>query len=218
MQRIIYLAVLVLIFSCKDSNKQNDKTIKENQKQEKIVNDIDAIWNFSIPNNNIQVDNVTRNWQSWQSFKKEITEKPEKSLRAFQLKSTTLALKADSLSINTPNVFNKTAVLSRISTLNTKIKSLETHLNVSVINIRKVGEIIESINEEIIGLNNQWNEIFIKQSIHREIGEPMPMQDTLRNANFDFMKEKMIEADENLDDKKPLAPTFIKNQNQNKKK
>ena len=218
MQKIIILAVLVLVFiRCKDNAERSEAAQKEAQKQEKIVNEIQNIWLFTIPNTTAQVDNATRNWKSWQRFKEDIVEKPGKSLRAYQLKSSTLALKVDSLPLNIPQVLNKTAVLSRISTLNTKIKSLETHLNVSVINIKKVEEIIESINEEIVGLNNQWNEIFIKQAIPKEIGEPMPLKDTLRNANLDYMKEKMLQADEKMEDNKPLVPTFLKSKSNTNK-
>ena len=99
--------------------------------------------------------------------------------------------------ISIPLEYNKPQILSRITTLNTKLKSLETFMNLEVIPQQKVAKLIPEINEEISGLYNQWNEIVIKKAIPKEIGEELMLQalDTTRNARPSQMKEKMEISD-----------------------
>jgi hypothetical protein len=89
--------------------------------------------------------------------------------------------------------------MSRLAALNTKLKSLELYLNLSVIPEQKVAQLIPEINEEIKGLYNQWDEILIKKAIPKEIGEELMLQalDTARNARPDLMKQKMELSDKN---------------------
>ena len=106
-----------------------------------------------------------------------------------------LTAKADTLVISIPLEYNKPQILSRITTLNTKLKSLETFMNLEVIPQQKVAKLIPEINEEISGLYNQWNEIVIKKAIPKEIGEELMLQalDTTRNAkkiDFDELERK----------------------------
>ena len=89
--------------------------------------------------------------------------------------------------------YNKPQVMSRLAALNTKLKSLELYLNLSVIPEQKVAQLIPEINEEIKGLYKQWDEIIIKKAIPKEIGEELMLQalDTARNANPDEMRKKI---------------------------
>ena len=90
-----------------------------------------------------------------------------------------------------PIDYNRPQILSRLSTLNTKLKSLETFLNLRIIPQQKVAKLIPEINEEIKGLYKQWEEIIIKNAIPKEIGEELMIQalDTARNANSNAMQK-----------------------------
>lgn len=65
--------------------------------------------------------------------------------------------------LTVPFEYNKPQILSRITTLNTKLKSLETFMNLRVIPEQRIAKLIPEINEEIKGLYNQWDEIIIKK-------------------------------------------------------
>jgi hypothetical protein len=108
-----------------------------------------------------------------------------------------LSSKADTLAITIPFEYDKPQILSRITTLNTKLKSLETFMNLQVIPEQRIAKLIPEINEEIKGLYKQWDEIIIKKAIPKEIGEELMLRalDTARNANPDEMRKKMEISD-----------------------
>jgi hypothetical protein len=66
-------------------------------------------------------------------------------------------------------------------------------MNLRVIPEQRIAKLIPEINEEIKGLYKQWDEIIIKKTIPKEIGEELMLQalDTTRNANPDEMRKKM---------------------------
>ena len=101
----------------------------------------------------------------------ELEEKPKTSLLAFQLKVKNVSKRSDSLSLTVPEAFNIPQVRSRLVTLNTKIKSLDTYIHLEDIPQKKIITLISEINEEIKGVYNQMDEIVIKKAIPKEIGE-----------------------------------------------
>jgi len=138
-------------------------------------------------------------WNAWRQFEIELLQKPKSTLSAFQLKTKNIASKADALTQTIPLEYNKPQILSRITTLNTKIKSLEMYLYLNIIPEQKVARLIPEINEEIKGLYSQWDEIINKKAIPKEIGEDVMLKalDTTRNARPDLMKQKMELSDKN---------------------
>ena len=160
---------------------------------EAVFKNISKMWQFNFPKPTQEVAITLNKWNDWRQFEIEMLQTPKSTLSAFQMKTKNLSSKADSLTISMPIDYNRPQILSRLSTLNTKLKSLETFLNLRIIPQQKVAKLIPEINEEIKGLYKQWDEIIIKKDIPKEIGEELMLQalDTARNANPDEMRKKM---------------------------
>ena len=193
---IATILVLALgLMACKNDSQQQLEAQKIAKKNEAVFKNISKMWQFNFPNARPEVKSILNGWNEWRQFEIELSQKPKSTLSAFKMKIKNVSSKADTLVISIPLEYNKPQILSRITTLNTKIKSLETFMNLEVIPQQKVAKLIPEINEEISGLYNQWNEIVIKKAIPKEIGEELMLQalDTTRNAkkiDFDELERK----------------------------
>lgn len=193
---IATILVLALgLMACKNDSQQQLEAQKIAKKNEVVFKNISKMWQFNFPNARPEVKSILNGWNEWRQFEIELSQKPKSTLSAFKMKIKNVSSKADTLVISIPLEYNKPQILSRITTLNTKLKSLETFMNLEVIPQQKVAKLIPEINEEISGLYNQWNEIVIKKAIPKEIGEELMLQalDTTRNAkkiDFDELERK----------------------------
>lgn len=193
---IATILVLALgLMACENDSQQQLEAQKIAKKNEAVFKNISKMWQFNFPNARPEVKSILNGWNEWRQFEIELSQKPKSTLSAFKMKIKNVSSKADTLVISIPLEYNKPQILSRITTLNTKIKSLETFMNLEVIPQQKVAKLIPEINEEISGLYNQWNEIVIKKAIPKEIGEELMLQalDTTRNAkkiDFDELERK----------------------------
>ena len=193
---IATILVLALgLMACENDSQQQLEAQKIEKKNEAVFKNISKMWQFNFPNARPEVKSILNGWNEWRQFEIELSQKPKSTLSAFKMKIKNVSSKADTLVISIPMEYNKPQILSRITTLNTKLKSLETFMNLEVIPQQKVAKLIPEINEEISGLYNQWNEIVIKKAIPKEIGEELMLQalDTTRNAkkiDFDELERK----------------------------
>ena len=189
------LVIALGLMACENDSQQQLEAQKIAQKNEAVFKNISKMWQFNFPNARPEVKSILNGWNEWRQFEIELSQKPKSTLSAFKMKIKNVSSKADTLVISIPLEYNKPQILSRITTLNTKLKSLETFMNLEVIPQQKVAKLIPEINEEISGLYNQWNEIVIKKAIPKEIGEELMLQalDTTRNAkkiDFDELERK----------------------------
>ncbi|UOX35041.1 hypothetical protein LXD69_05885 [Flavobacterium sediminilitoris] len=191
-----YLVPIFFLFigftSCNDFSEQNEESIKINQKRDAVFKSISKKWLFVFPENtNSEIKETISNWNEWQQFKRELEEKPKTSLLAFQMKVKNVSKKSDSLSLTVPENFNIPQVRSRLVTLNTKIKSLDTYIHLGEIPEKRILTLITEINEEIKGVYTQWDEVVTKKAIPKEIGEDDMIRalDTTRLANKKFQDE-----------------------------
>ena len=189
------LVIALGLMACENDSQQQLEAQKIAEKNEAVFKNISKMWQFNFPNARPEVKSILNGWNEWRQFEIELSQKPKSTLSAFKMKIKNVSSKADTLVISIPLEYNKPQILSRITTLNTKIKSLETFMNLEVIPQQKVAKLIPEINEEISGLYNQWNEIVIKKAIPKEIGEELMLQalDTTRNAkkiDFDELERK----------------------------
>ncbi|WP_130733198.1 hypothetical protein [Flavobacterium sp. J27] len=193
----LFLILFLSLLSCNDFSKQNEESIKLIEKKEAVFKAISKKWSFTFPEPRAEVKKNIEGWTEWDQFKRELQEKPKTSLLAFQLKVKNVSKRADSLTLTVPEKFNIPQVRSRLITLNTKIKSLDTFIHLDEIPEKRVLSLITEINEEIKGVHNQWDEIIIKQAIPKEVGEDDMIRalDTTRLANKKFQEE--IETIEN---------------------
>ncbi|NHN27074.1 hypothetical protein FIA58_015430 [Flavobacterium jejuense] len=199
MKYIVALFILFLsLISCNDYSKQNEESLKLAEKKEAVFKTISKKWSFIFPDAKPEVNKTIEEWNEWEQFKRELKEKPKTSLLAFQLKVKTVSKRADSLTLSVPENFNIPQVRSRLVTLNTKIKSLDTFIHLEEIPEKRILSLITEINEEIKGVYTQWDEIIIKKAIPKEVGEDVMIRalDTTRLANKKF-QEKVIENDKN---------------------
>ena len=189
--------LVVILVSCESENQQLEAQ-KIAQKNEVIFKNIFKMWQFNFPTPQPEVNTTLNQWNEWRQFEIEMLQKPQSTLSAFRMKTKNLSSRADSLAVTIPQEYNKPQILSRITTLNTKLKSLETFMNLRVIPEQRIAQLIPEINEEIKGLYKQWDEIIIKKAIPKEIGETLMLQalDTTRNANPDEMRKKMEVSDQ----------------------
>jgi hypothetical protein len=192
-QLFYFILASVLLVSCNDFDEQAKEAEKLAQKNELVFQNISKKWNFNFPQAQPEIEKVLLSWNEWQQFQKEMQQKPKTSLLAFQMKVKNVSGKADTLAVTVPENYNSPQVRSRLITLNTKIKSLDTFIHLQDIPEKRVTQLIEEINTEINGVYKQWNEIVIKAAIPKEIGEDEMIRalDTTRNANSKLMEEKM---------------------------
>ena len=199
MKKILAIVLLFSfgLFSCENDAQQQLEAEKIAQENDVVFKNISKMWQFHFPEARAETKTTLSSWNEWRQFEIEMLQKPQSTLSAFQMKTTNLSKKADTLALTVPFEYNKPQILSRITTLNTKLKSLETFMNLRVIPEQKIAKLIPEINEEIKGLYKQWDEIIIKKAIPKEIGEELMLRalDTARNANPDEMRKKMEVSD-----------------------
>ncbi|ESU29091.1 hypothetical protein FLJC2902T_11290 [Flavobacterium limnosediminis JC2902] len=188
----LLLLLSLLLFSCNNKQERiadSDKAAKHN---DSVFAVISQNWKFNIPPVSPKVQPHINRWQEWRTFNQELQQKPKSSLNAFRLKAKTLTVKGDLLNNNAPALFDKPAVKSRISTLNTKLKSLETYITLEYIPTKKVTTLIQEITTEVTSIQNQMNEIIVKSEIPKEEGEAIMLQalDTARHARREIQEPK----------------------------
>lgn len=188
----LLLLLSVLLFSCNDKDERMVDSTKAAKHNDSVFAIINQNWKFNVPPTSPKVQSLIGGWQEWRIFNQELQQKPKSSLTAFRLKAKNLSAKAGVLDNNIPPRFNRSAVRSRISTLNTKIKSLEMYLDLEYIPTQKVITIIQDISTEVTSVQNQMNEIIIKSEIPNEEGETIMLQalDTTRHARREVQDPK----------------------------
>lgn len=165
--------ISLLLFSCQDENKiRLIEQQKEAKKKEAIFNNINKAWVFNIRPLDPTVQGKINNWMEWRSFLTEINQKPKSTIGAFQKKAKVLSKKATELKMNIPYEFNKPQIISRITVIETKIKSMSLFINLNQVQDAKVVKSIPEINEEIVSLQLQLEEIVRRSQIPKEAGEP----------------------------------------------
>lgn len=189
--------LIVLFLSlCMVSCNNKDERIADSARAEKLnsaaLETLTRNWHFAVPPANIKVQNQIRGWNQWHNFMRELQQTPKGSLNAFRTKSKNLTTKGQLLESNIPQMFNKPAVKSRISTLNTKLKSLETYISLQVVPTDKVLKLLPEVSAELASIQNQMNEIIIKSEIPKEEGELIMLQalDTARHARREIQEVK----------------------------
>lgn len=173
--------MLLSFVSCKsDKEEQVTGNIKNNDKKEQVFQSVSSHWNFktissaSIPE--------MRGWEEYRIFERELQFKPQKTISAFQQKSTNLAKKVAELNNSIPAKFNKPSVKARVSVLVTQIRFLDMYMHLSNIPEKKVLSTISEINLAIASLQSEFQETVRREQIPTEEGESdlLKMQDTSR--------------------------------------
>lgn len=182
-QITLFFLVLFTLNSCQNEDaKRLAENEKEAKKKEVIFNNINKAWTFiDEPINEVSEQQIN-SWKEWREFIEEISEKPRKTIGAFQKKSTAISKKAMALSENIPGEFNQPQIKTRISTLITKVKLMDLFIHLNRIPDEKVTFLIGEINKELVSLERQMDKVVVKSKIPKEEGEAdfLRMLDTAR--------------------------------------
>ena len=114
-------------------------------------------WRFTFPTASTKVNLTLNDWNEWQQFKNELSQKPKTSLSAYKLKIANVSKKSDSLQFYVPEVYKVPALTSRLLTLDTQLKNLDMYLQLKEVPIKKISPFLKQINIEIKG--DDYNEL-----------------------------------------------------------
>jgi len=219
LKTVLFLSILITLFSCAEDDKQRiAETLRTQKQNDSIVKVISAHWKFNVPAPTPSVAQRISKWNEWEQFNNELKQKPTGNvINAYLQKTKTLVAKADLLRNNVPVFFNKPQVRARMGVLITKIKSLYTYINIETIPDKKVIAIIDEITHEMTALENQFDEIVRISEIPKEQGEEEMLRalDTTRMANPDDMIPRLASPQTNpapgapqttVPQAKPLTP------------
>lgn len=180
---VAFFFLAFLLFACQNDNeKRRAENIKETKKRELIFSNIEKAWDFYDTPINTTSEASVASWNEFRLFLAELSQKPKKTIGAFQKKSTEISKKAMALKDNVPYNFSKPQIKSRISTLITKVRLLDLFIHLDNIPDKKVILLISEINNELASLQRQMDKIVEKGKIPVELGESdmLRMLDTAR--------------------------------------
>ena len=179
----VFFSLIFLLLSCKNDNeKRMVENKKEIQKREVIFKNIQKGWVLYDTPVTEAAEKSIASWNEWRIFVAELSQKPKKTIKAFQQKSKALSKKAMALNDNIPYEYNNPQIKSRISTLITKVRLLDLFINLDNIPDKKVTLLVSGINLELVSLQRQMDKIVEKSKIPIEEGESelRRMMDTAR--------------------------------------
>ncbi|WP_191019213.1 hypothetical protein [Flavobacterium selenitireducens] len=171
-----------LLISCTDEDKRAAEQVKDQKKKEKVFESISESWRFNANPSNSSSEKLIATWPAWRNLLREMSQKPQSSISAFQKKAKILSDRVLELPNNIPSNYNKPQVKARIAVLTTKINSINLFIHLDQIPAEKVIALVNDINVELQGLQTQLDEIDRKSAIPKEQGEGdmIRMLDTAR--------------------------------------
>ena len=193
MRVITILFISLFLFSCNGTDAQKEASEREVKKEQALFELLEKEWRFTFPTASPKVNLILNEWNEWQQFKNELSQKPKTSLSAYKLKIANVSKKSDSLQFYVPEVYKVPALTSRLLTLDTQLKNLDMYLQLKEVPIKKISPFLKQINTEIKGLYSQFKELEVLKNIPLEAREKQMLEaiDTTRNADSNSMMERM---------------------------
>ena len=193
MRVITILFISLFLFSCNGTDAQKEASEREVKKEQALFELLEKEWRFTFPTASTKVNLTLNDWNEWQQFKNELSQKPKTSLSAYKLKIANVSKKSDSLQFYVPEVYKVPALTSRLLTLDTQLKNLDMYLQLKEVPIKKISPFLKQINTEIKGLYSQFEELEVLKNIPLEAREKQMLEaiDTTRNADSNSMMERM---------------------------
>lgn len=193
MRVITILFISLFLFSCSGNDAQKEASEREVKKEQALFELLEKEWRFTFPTASTKVNLTLNDWNEWQQFKNELSQKPKTSLSAYKLKIANVSKKSDSLQFYVPEVYKVPALTSRLLTLDTQLKNLDMYLQLKEVPIKKISPFLKQINIEIKGLYSQFEELEVLKNIPLEAREKQMLEaiDTTRNADSNSMMERM---------------------------
>ena len=193
MRVITILFISLFLFSCNGTDAQKEASEREVKKEQALFELLEKEWRFTFPTASPKVNLTLNEWNEWQQFKNELSQKPKTSLSAYKLKIANVSKKSDSLQFYVPEVYKVPTLTSRLLTLDTQLKNLDMYLQLKEVPIKKISPFLKQINTEIKGLYSQFEELEVLKNIPLEAREKQMLEaiDTTRNADSNSMMERM---------------------------
>ncbi len=182
-KQLLYLAFIgIFLISCADEDKRAVEQQREEKKKEQVFASISNNWRFNTNPANPSAERLIANWPAWRDLMREMSQKPQSNISAFQKKSKILSERVLELPKNIPPTYNKPAVKARIAVLTTKINSINLFINLKDIPADKINKLVADTNVELNAFQQQLDEIDRKAIVPKEQGENEMLQllDTAR--------------------------------------
>lgn len=176
--KIIIILFSVFFFSCKDNNEAIERAeiIKQNKEKELVFATLNKNWNFPQRTLTPESQTIANNWNEWRVFTSELYQKPKTTIGAFQRKSRNLVQKAEVLNSTIPIKLDKPPIKARLMAIITKVKALNTFINLDKIPEKKVVTLVSDLNIEVNAFQDQIEEIVRRSQIQFEEGEEEMIQ------------------------------------------
>jgi hypothetical protein len=168
----VSLLFLLLCTACKnDDELRQIESAKALKAKELVFNAINKAWVFAPRNLSPESQSISNSWNDWRLFIDELNQKPKGTIGAFQRKTKSLVQKSETLNNSIPEKINKPQVRSRLMAMITKVKALNTFLNLDNVPEKKVVELVTDLNVEVNAIQDQIEEIVRRSNIQLEEGE-----------------------------------------------
>lgn len=176
--KIAFIILSTLFFSCKDNNEAIERAeiIKQNKEKELVFATLNKNWNFPQRTLTPESQTIANNWNEWRVFTSELYQKPKTTIGAFQRKSKNLVQKAEMLNATIPIKLDKPQIRARLMAIITKVKALNTFINLDKIPKKKVITLVSDLNIEVNVFQDQIEEIVRRSHIQYEEGEQEMIQ------------------------------------------
>lgn len=175
--KLFMIVLIVTIISCKDDDQESQaQIVKYNKERELVFSNLNKNWNFPARTLTPESQSIANNWNEWRVFTNELYQKPKSTIGAFQRKSKNLVQKAEVLYNTIPPKLDKPQIKARLMAIITKIKALNTFINLEQIPEKKVITHVIDLNIEVNVFQDQIEEIVRRSHIQYEEGEAEMIQ------------------------------------------
>jgi uncharacterized lipoprotein len=171
--KLLLVSVFLVLVSCKDDNEtqRQIEIVKFNKEKELVFASLNKNWNFQQQSLTPESQNIATDWNEWRLFTNELSQKPKGTIGAFQRKSKALVQKAEVLLKTIPEKINKPQFRSRLMAIVTKVKALNTFINLDQIPQKRVLTLVADLNIEVKAFQDQIEEVVRRSHIQLEEGE-----------------------------------------------
>ena len=186
----IYIGLLISLLLILNSCKDNTKELQENQIRLQEHNDsvfkvLNEKWNFRMPAVSKPVSEEIKDWKQWSELNDELKFKPVSSIVAFQKKTEKLNSILSALPGSIPTELDLPEIRARFTVLINTFNFVDMYLRVDPVPISEINSLLPQVNKQLTSITQKMDEIMIKKSIPKEIGEEEMLRalDTIRHAN-----------------------------------
>lgn len=193
----LLISLLLVLTSCKDNTKElQENQIRLQEHNDSVFKIVNEKWNFRMPAVSKAVAVEVEDWKQWSEFKDELKLKPVASINAFQKKTETLNTILSALPKSLPTTFDQPEIKARFTVLVNTFNFIDMYLRVDPIPIEEVDALLPQVNKQLLSLTQKMDEIMVKKSIPKEIGEEEMLRalDTLRHANPNIPTQAILQT------------------------